>query len=232
MKTSKDFVTAAIAAVQTVTAASDPALCPGSYGQIHTSSCGAKWVVECDVDHSGGDLPLTAQYVASLQQCIEVCQSNGDCVDVSWILVSPKGACYLKGDMGPTRSDRGIWTGRQISGCVVASPVTQNPALTADDHPAALPTSQAPEGRPSASVASKGPAEDGRPVVSSNAVPNGNPREFSNQRRTTISVLRRHLLTCSSRPSPVRHQVRTGTRQCQIRCYARAHPLAPPKVYS
>jgi hypothetical protein len=117
MNTKLFFFTAAFAAIQ-VTKAVDTLLCPGSNGQTYTDACGATYAIECDTDHSGGNLPGTAPYVASLQACVALCSTTAKCIDVSWVKGSPNGACYLKSSVGTAKAAIGIWTGTQLSGCV------------------------------------------------------------------------------------------------------------------
>ncbi|GIZ39727.1 hypothetical protein CKM354_000309900 [Cercospora kikuchii] len=71
--------------------------CPSMNGTLVTSS-GKSFVVECGMDHAGGDLPNQPTYVNSLAQCISKCAQNPACVDFTL----SGAACYMKGSVGPT----------------------------------------------------------------------------------------------------------------------------------
>jgi hypothetical protein len=153
----------ALTVLVTLAAFADAQLCPGSNGQTYTDSCGAKYVIECDTDHAGGDLSgITAPYVESLEACIAICSANSACKDVSWILGSPKGACYQKGSVGSTESNVGIWTGRQISGCqaiqvavTTPAPVAVAPAVIQATAPAAQQTTVIVNNQPAVIMVSR-----------------------------------------------------------------------------
>ncbi|CAK3895299.1 hypothetical protein AC578_1337 [Lecanosticta acicola] len=70
-------------------ASSTPIVCPASNSTIAVSN-GLTFMVECGIDHAGGD--MKAQAVSSFQQCIDACATTIGCVDLSL-----SGAmCYLK----------------------------------------------------------------------------------------------------------------------------------------
>ncbi|KAF2209243.1 hypothetical protein CERZMDRAFT_86963 [Cercospora zeae-maydis SCOH1-5] len=71
--------------------------CPSMNGTLVISS-GKSFVVECGMDHAGGDLPNQPVYVSSLAQCIGKCALESACVDFTL----SGAACYMKGSVGPT----------------------------------------------------------------------------------------------------------------------------------
>jgi hypothetical protein len=113
----------ATSATATTSASATPtaSLCPGLNGTVYTDTCGATYAVECGIDRSGGDLPVTAQYVSSLDKCISLCSANSACVDVSWVGSTTTGPCYLKGSAGTPNANSAVSGARQISGCVTTS---------------------------------------------------------------------------------------------------------------
>jgi len=83
---------------------------------MYTTSCGAKYEIECNSDRVGGDLSGNPYYVNSLQDCIAVCDTKTGCNDVSWVVGSP-GPCYLKDTVQPIQQNSNIQGAKQISGC-------------------------------------------------------------------------------------------------------------------
>lgn len=63
--------------------------CPSSNNTQVTSN-GRIFVIECGVDRAGGDIQMV--YVNNLNQCLDTCALNANCVDVSL----SGNACYLK----------------------------------------------------------------------------------------------------------------------------------------
>ncbi|KAI4791002.1 alpha/beta-hydrolase, partial [Aureobasidium sp. EXF-8845] len=69
--------------------------CPASNNQVYTyAASGAQFVIECGIDHSGGDMASTS--VKNLEGCIAACATTSGCVDVSL----SGSACYLKKTLG------------------------------------------------------------------------------------------------------------------------------------
>ncbi|GAB7345585.1 hypothetical protein MBLNU457_3887t1 [Dothideomycetes sp. NU457] len=90
----------AVAPFTTSTAAPS---CPGSNSTYYQSSNGGVYLVQCGIDHAGGD--LSSLSVRNLQGCIEACASTAGCVDVSL----SGSACYMKKAVGnPVYSNPGI----------------------------------------------------------------------------------------------------------------------------
>lgn len=60
-------------------------------------SNGKSFIVECGIDHTGGDLPNQPVYVSGLAGCVKTCADTPDCVDFTL----SGSACYMKGSVGP-----------------------------------------------------------------------------------------------------------------------------------
>lgn len=83
--------------------------CPASNNQIYTyAATGAQFVIECGIDHSGGDMSSTS--VKSFEGCIAACATATSCVDVSL----SGSACYLKRTLGTAVTNGGILGARFI----------------------------------------------------------------------------------------------------------------------
>lgn len=82
--------------------------CPSANGLTFTAKSGAQFVIECNTDHSGGD--LTSLSASTLNECINACDANSACVDVSL----SGNACYLKKSVGPAVSN-GVWGARKLT---------------------------------------------------------------------------------------------------------------------
>ncbi|OCK90101.1 uncharacterized protein K441DRAFT_467175, partial [Cenococcum geophilum 1.58] len=70
--------------------------CPTANNTIFTANNNLSYYVECGFDRGGGNLPNMPVYVNSLDTCINLCANTSPCVDVSWVVGSPQGPCYLK----------------------------------------------------------------------------------------------------------------------------------------
>ncbi|KAI5369815.1 hypothetical protein Slin15195_G006930 [Septoria linicola] len=70
--------------------------CPDMNSTIVISS-GKRFVVECGIDHAGGDLPNQPVYVSGLAGCVRACGQTPSCVDFGL----SGSACYMKGSVGP-----------------------------------------------------------------------------------------------------------------------------------
>ena len=71
--------------------------CPGSNSTVYTDTNGAQYLIECGIDHAGGDMSSpNGQTAYNLTQCIQQCSGRSGCVDVSLSGV----ACYLKQTVG------------------------------------------------------------------------------------------------------------------------------------
>ncbi|KAK0284971.1 hypothetical protein LTR35_000308 [Friedmanniomyces endolithicus] len=84
--------------------------CPASNGTtVSNSTAGTSYTIECGIDRYDNDLELI--YVPSLSTCIDACNDNPKCVDVSWIPGNP-GPCYLKQGVGAVEYKTEIWGAR------------------------------------------------------------------------------------------------------------------------
>jgi hypothetical protein len=87
----------------TSTATSTAAVCPNSDNTIYVDqTTGAQFLIECGVDHSGGDLKMV--YVKDFATCIQTCAQTTGCVDVSLSGT----ACYMKKSVGSVVKSSGI----------------------------------------------------------------------------------------------------------------------------
>ncbi|KAK4555213.1 hypothetical protein LTR86_007509 [Recurvomyces mirabilis] len=108
------FLAAAQSSITTTNTASASPIpsgpsCPGSDGTVYTPSPGSYFVIECGVDHAGGD--MGSQSAHNLTACIQGCDSTPGCVDVSL----SGSACYLKKTLGAAKSQAGIYGARRIA---------------------------------------------------------------------------------------------------------------------
>lgn len=55
--------------------------CPDDNGTVYTANSGATFVIECGIDHAGGDIGSVS--VPTFTQCIAICDDISSCVDVS-----------------------------------------------------------------------------------------------------------------------------------------------------
>ncbi|CAK4030855.1 related to alpha-amylase A precursor [Lecanosticta acicola] len=60
-------------------------------------SNGKSFIVECGIDHAGGNLPNQPVYVSGLAGCVSACAETDACVDFTL----SGSACYMKGSVGP-----------------------------------------------------------------------------------------------------------------------------------
>lgn len=88
--------------------------CPASNGTTVTSG-GKKFLIECGIDHVGGD--LTSLNVNSFAACIDACAQNAQCVDVAL----SGAACYLKSTLGAAVNN-GVWGAKLVE--LVSSPTS------------------------------------------------------------------------------------------------------------
>lgn len=87
--------------------------CPTANNTIFTANS-LSYYVECGFDRNGGNLPNIPVYVNSLDTCINLCANTSPCVDVSWVVGSPQGPCYLKYAIGNIYYNAAIWGARQL----------------------------------------------------------------------------------------------------------------------
>ncbi|KAK4955962.1 hypothetical protein LTR10_006901 [Elasticomyces elasticus] len=106
---SSTFFTSTILSTSTLTSTSSSAsasatklACPASNSTIYTGPQGNTFMIECGIDHQGGD--LSSLQVSGFAQCVDACDSTKGCVDVSL----SGSACYLKKTLGKAVSNSGI----------------------------------------------------------------------------------------------------------------------------
>ncbi|RDW89749.1 hypothetical protein BP6252_01781 [Coleophoma cylindrospora] len=86
--------------------------CPASNNTVFIATSGNQYLIECGVDHSGGDMSSpNGQYASGLSSCIAQCDARAGCVDVSL----SGSACYLKSSVGAAISN-GVFGARLLSG--------------------------------------------------------------------------------------------------------------------
>lgn len=98
--------------------------CPGSDGTTVVSH-GVTFLIECFVDHSGGDMGSVS--VDSFQGCIDACATTPGCVDVS----KSGGACYMKSSLGDAHDNGGVWGAKVVE----ASPTSASATSTSTSSP-------------------------------------------------------------------------------------------------
>src|SRR5215469_8584638 len=113
----------------TLLAAAAPAFgliqCPDQNETSYTNPNGDVYLIECNIDHSGGDLPNDGQYVPSLDACIALCSTTPGCIDVSWVESSPEGPCYLKSTVGDASQDSHLLGAKLVSKAPVTTTFTE-----------------------------------------------------------------------------------------------------------
>ncbi|THW52879.1 alpha/beta-hydrolase [Aureobasidium pullulans] len=90
--------------------------CPASNNQVYTyAGNGAQFVIECGIDHAGGDMASTS--VKNLEGCIAACATTAGCVDVSL----SGSACYLKKSLGAAVNNGGVLGARFVGTAATSS---------------------------------------------------------------------------------------------------------------
>ncbi|KAK0266327.1 hypothetical protein LTR12_005416 [Friedmanniomyces endolithicus] len=96
--------------VSSAALASTALSCPASNGTtVSNSTAGTSYTIECGIDRFDNDLSVI--YSPTLETCIDACNDNPKCVDVSWIPGNP-GPCYLKQGVGAVEYKSEIWGAR------------------------------------------------------------------------------------------------------------------------
>lgn len=86
--------------------------CPGSDGVLYTASDKKTFMIECGIDHAGGDLSVTT--AMSLEGCILACDGATGCQAWSWVSGGAN-ACYLKSSIGAGAYNSLVWGGKLVS---------------------------------------------------------------------------------------------------------------------
>ncbi|QIW97506.1 hypothetical protein AMS68_003024 [Peltaster fructicola] len=105
--TSSTISISTIKTTSSATPSASPVVCPASNNTI-VGSNGGYWLVECQLDHYGGDMGYVA--VTSLQACIDACATTQGCIDVSLSGT----ACYMKNALGQGNINTGVNGARYI----------------------------------------------------------------------------------------------------------------------
>lgn len=89
--------------------------CPDSNGTTYTAARGEEFLLECFIDHYGGDLIM--QYTDSYGSCMNVCAA------LSWVPPSPA-PCYLKLRIGAGIQSSDVWGARVVASSTISTTVT------------------------------------------------------------------------------------------------------------
>lgn len=104
-------------------------LCPlDDENTSYTASDCTDFVIECDQDRIGGDLPDSPTYPGTFGTCVDSCAEDEACVAV----VYDAGPCYLKSELGATAELLGATGARKASATVSAVLSTQASASETD----------------------------------------------------------------------------------------------------
>jgi hypothetical protein len=104
-------------ATQNYATCTSPLSCPASDQCIFTSSNSTIYLVECQVDHYGGDLGITQ--TDTVESCLEQCTKTPQCIAVSFDVYN----CYMKSTILPP------YTATNIVGAVTATSTSASAAL-------------------------------------------------------------------------------------------------------
>ncbi|RMZ11552.1 hypothetical protein D0864_00969 [Hortaea werneckii] len=110
-------------------------LCPANNGFIYTTENGQEFVIECFIDHPGGNLDMFEMTGAGntwFAQCIEACATYPGCLDVSL----SGAACYLKSTLNAPTSADGIRGARLRSSSTVPTVTSMTASETPTVYPA------------------------------------------------------------------------------------------------
>jgi hypothetical protein len=81
---------------------------PGTNGTAYSATTGSTYRILCGLDHYGGDIGSTQ--TSSFAGCIEACEANDVCIDVSYV----NGACYMKETLSSATARSYVWTAQVI----------------------------------------------------------------------------------------------------------------------
>jgi len=121
--TKSSVTTTTASPVPTAISAAAPS-CPASSNTIWTAFNGATFLVECGIDHAGGDMGMV--YVNNLAGCLNSCANTTGCVDVS---LSGQ-ACYMKKVLGAASNNNpNLLGGKLIAPAPASSSSTPTTAV-------------------------------------------------------------------------------------------------------
>ncbi|KAF2119683.1 hypothetical protein BDV96DRAFT_642696 [Lophiotrema nucula] len=91
------------------------ATCPDANGTTFTAPSGATYAVECYWDRHDSDLGV--QKTSTLNTCIELCDADEACVDVSWVpgTAGNTGYCYPKSAQNDYTVNANVWGAREVT---------------------------------------------------------------------------------------------------------------------
>jgi len=109
------------------TATSVPLSCPASNATIYTSANNESFLLECYIDHYGGDLSMVL--ASTYQQCCEACSTTTSCIAFSWI-PGDSSPCYMKSVLGEGQVNNLVWGARMTSSSTSTSATTSSSSTT------------------------------------------------------------------------------------------------------
>ncbi|OCK83808.1 hypothetical protein K432DRAFT_321603, partial [Lepidopterella palustris CBS 459.81] len=56
-------------------------------------------------------------WTSNIIGCIDACENNTGCVDISFVATSPLGACYMKSTLNAASYNANVWGARRTSTC-------------------------------------------------------------------------------------------------------------------
>lgn len=93
--------------------------CPTYNGTNQDIALNTIYTVECYQDRIGGDMPNSPVWTPTFHACMEACEGNSGCVDISWIppTGSGNGVCYMKNELKTGFVNSAVWGARRWSVC-------------------------------------------------------------------------------------------------------------------
>ena len=83
-----------------------------SDGTTVTAVRGGKYTIRCGTDHYGGD--VASADVASFADCVDACEANAACVDVSYLGGGASPSCWLKGSLSGAYANANVATAEKV----------------------------------------------------------------------------------------------------------------------
>lgn len=151
-----------------------PVTCPSSDGTTVTSN-GVSFLVECGIDHAGGDMKSLG--VSSFRQCIDACATTPGCVDVAL----SGSACYLKSQLGAAVNN-GVW------GAKVVTAPTSSSSGSVSSTSSSTSTSTASSSTTTSSEASSDSATSSSTATQPSATSSSTASTFSTITTTSSSI--------------------------------------------
>ncbi|KAF4551144.1 Hypothetical protein D9617_14g076000 [Elsinoe fawcettii] len=225
--TTTKSTTAASTAQAGATFTSAPS-CPYSNATYYQSpSTGALFLIECDIDHSGGD--MASKGVNSFQECIEACASTAGCVDISL----SGGACYMKKTLGAAlygktglKGAKLISAGTSVSTTTTTAAAATSKAATTSAAASSAPASSAPA---SSAPASSAPASSPAASSSSKAAATSSvtPSASASNSAATTTATTTAVTTASTVPVANKQVVTSASSQTTTMLTSTKSTVAP-----